>query len=68
VIADRAAFERAYAQAVASAAPPALPDYWGGYRVSAETIEFWQGRQNRLQDRLRYTRAGAGWRIERLVP
>jgi pyridoxamine 5'-phosphate oxidase len=68
VIPDRAALERAYAQAVAADAPPALPDHWGGYRVSAETIEFWQGRQNRLQDRLRYTRAGAGWRIERLVP
>jgi pyridoxamine 5'-phosphate oxidase len=68
VIADRAALERAYAEAAASTAPRTLPAHWGGYRVTAETIEFWQGRQNRLQDRLRYTRQDVGWRIERLVP
>ena len=46
-----------------------VPDDWGGYRVAAEVIEFWQGRLNRLHDRLRYTRAaGGGWRIERLAP
>ena len=45
-----------------------LPDYWGGYRVVPETIEFWQGRANRVHDRLLYVRAGAGWRIERLEP
>ena len=45
-----------------------LPDYWGGYRVVPETIEFWQGRANRVHDRLLYTRVGGGWRIQRLEP
>jgi pyridoxamine 5'-phosphate oxidase len=44
------------------------PEHWGGYRVIPETIEFWQGRLNRLHDRLRYSRKGSGWRIERLAP
>lgn len=45
-----------------------LPPFWGGYRVIPETMEFWQGRANRLHDRLRYTRAGDGWRVDRLYP
>ena len=45
-----------------------LPPYWGGYRVKPGAIEFWQGRQNRLHDRIRYEREGDGWRIERLAP
>ena len=45
-----------------------LPEFWGGYRLAHEVVEFWQGRPNRLHDRLRYRRAGRGWKLERLAP
>jgi len=46
-----------------------LPPYWGGFRLSPETVEFWQGRRSRLHDRLRYRREADGsWTIERLSP
>lgn len=45
-----------------------LPPFWGGYRLRAEVIEFWQGRPSRLHDRFRYSHAGSDWRIERLSP
>ena len=46
-----------------------LPPFWGGFRVRAKQIEFWQARTNRLHDRFRYTRnAGESWKIERLSP
>lgn len=46
------------------------PAHWGGYRIMARRIEFWQGRENRLHDRLVYSldRTGGGWRIDRLAP
>lgn len=44
------------------------PPYWGGLLVTPDTFEFWQGRRHRLHDRFRYTRAEAGWRVERLAP
>jgi pyridoxamine 5'-phosphate oxidase len=45
-----------------------LPAFWGGYRVLPAIVEFWLHRDNRLHDRLRYTRTGADWRRERLAP
>lgn len=46
-----------------------MPEDWGGYRVAPESIEFWQGRPNRLHDRLRYRKDdGGNWIIERLSP
>jgi pyridoxamine 5'-phosphate oxidase len=44
------------------------PPWWGGFRVEPSAVEFWQGRPDRLHDRLRYTRDGAGWGIRRLSP
>lgn len=45
------------------------PPHWGGFRVLPHTIEFWQGRLNRLHDRIRYrVRESGGWVIERLAP
>lgn len=45
-----------------------LPDFWGGYRVIPIKIEFWQGRQDRLHDRIVYTKENGEWRISRLAP
>ena len=46
-----------------------LPEFWGGYLVTPQTIEFWQGRTDRLHDRFRYSRvAGVGWHLDRLYP
>ena len=45
-----------------------LPPHWGGYRLRHVEVEFWQGREDRLHDRIRYLREGERWRIERLSP
>ena len=45
-----------------------LPDFWGGYRLEPDAVEFWQGREGRLHDRFRYRRHDDGWRVERLSP
>ena len=44
------------------------PAFWGGYRVEPEVVEFWQGRENRLHDRIVYRRGDGGWEIKRLQP
>lgn len=71
VIPDRATLEARLLQLEAEyreAAPP-RPDFWGGYRVAPHHFEFWQGRPNRLHDRLSYQRDEDGaWAIERLSP
>jgi pyridoxamine 5'-phosphate oxidase len=69
-IASRALLEQLWQNAIdlAPRGGAAMPDDWGGYRVSMDTIEFWQGRANRLQDRLKLTRQPGGWRLERLIP
>lgn len=48
--------------------PVPRPEYWGGYLVKPEQIEFWQGRPSRLHDRIRYTKTEGDWKIERLSP
>jgi pyridoxamine 5'-phosphate oxidase len=45
-----------------------MPDFWGGYRLEPQTIEFWQSRESRLHDRLRYRRTAGEWLIERVSP
>ncbi len=69
-VADREEIEAAYAAADARFAEGRVPrpSHWGGWRVVPHTIEFWQGRQNRLHDRLRYTLSDTGWKITRHMP
>jgi pyridoxamine 5'-phosphate oxidase len=72
VIASRADLDKAYDE-LHTRYPEGervpVPPHWGGFRVFPETIEFWQGRENRLHDRLRYVyREDGTWRIERLSP
>jgi len=68
-VGSRAALEAALeaARARYGDSPP-RPSHWGGYCVVPDAIEFWQGRADRLHDRLRYTRTDAAWAIERLAP
>jgi pyridoxamine 5'-phosphate oxidase len=69
-VADRAELERSVAEIAAGHVEGELPipSWWGGYLVEPESFEFWQHREDRLHDRLRYTPDGTGWRIERLAP
>ncbi|MFC5910957.1 pyridoxamine 5'-phosphate oxidase [Streptacidiphilus monticola] len=70
-VASRAELEARYAE-LAARYPEGegvpVPPFWGGFRVVPDAVEFWQGRQNRLHDRLRFVRTPEGWRVERLFP
>lgn len=71
VIESRDALDSRYAELQRRWPPGAavpMPDFWGGYRVAARVVEFWQGRDNRLHDRLRYRWDRARWVVERLSP
>ncbi len=70
VIEDRAVIETQYAgyEARFAQANPPRPPHWGGYALTPQSIEFWQGRASRLHDRLRYFRSDTAWQRERLSP
>ncbi|MFE9030495.1 pyridoxamine 5'-phosphate oxidase [Streptomyces iakyrus] len=72
VISTRADIDGAYAELAArypEGEQVPVPPHWGGFRVAPQTVEFWQGRENRLHDRLRYVEQPDGsWRVERLSP
>ncbi len=71
VIGSRAELERRVEELEQRWPPSAdvpMPDFWGGYLLIPETVEFWQSGAYRLHDRLRYRREGDGWVIERLSP
>ena len=69
-IASRADLERQFAEVERATAAGTVerPPFWGGYRLGFDSIEFWQGRADRLHDRIRFVRGVAGWARERLQP
>ena len=70
VIEGREFLESRFAELTArfAAGDVPLPAFWGGYRVQANAVEFWQARENRLHDRFLYSQSGTGWTINRLAP
>ncbi|MGW6685659.1 pyridoxamine 5'-phosphate oxidase [Streptomyces sp. NPDC054961] len=71
VVASRAELDRRYAELEArypEGEQVPVPPQWGGIRVVPDAVEFWQGHENRLHDRLKYVLDGEKWRVERLCP
>jgi len=68
--ADRATLEAKFADVSEQYAGQdvPLPDYWGGYRLKPARMEFWQGGEHRLHDRLEYSMAAGEWKKQRLNP
>jgi pyridoxamine 5'-phosphate oxidase len=67
---EREELERLYAEAAEQAGDGEVrrPPHWGGYLLAPETVEFWQGREDRMHDRFLYGRDGGGWSVDRLAP
>jgi pyridoxamine 5'-phosphate oxidase len=71
VIGSRAELDDRYAELTErwpDGTPVPMPDFWGGYRVEPQIVEFWHGRVNRMHDRFRYRPQPGGWTAERLAP
>lgn len=71
VVASRDVMEAKFAELIAQypeGSDVPMPKFWGGYMLIAEEIEFWQGRANRMHDRIRYEKQGKNWVINRLLP
>ena len=68
-VASRAVLEARYSEVAGTAGDkPQRPVHWGGFRLTPVEIEFWQGRENRLHDRLLFSKTDQGWRVVRLAP
>ena len=68
-VADRSLLEKVFVEKKGQFGEnPPRPPHWAGYRLVTQAIDFWQGRADRLHDRLLYRRQGEGWGIERLAP
>jgi pyridoxamine 5'-phosphate oxidase len=70
VVGSRAALDASLAEVTArfGDGPVPVPPHWGGYRLQPDSVGFWQGRRDRLHDRIRYRRAESDWVAERLAP
>jgi pyridoxamine 5'-phosphate oxidase len=70
-VADRSALERMFSETQKKFEGQEVlprPVHWGGYEVVPEYIEFWQGRKNRMHDRIAYEKSGTEWKLSRLAP
>ena len=67
---EREELDRRYMELAADLgeSDPQRPEHWGGYLLRPEAIEFWQGRESRMHDRLVYQRGSVGWEVQRLAP